>query len=317
MSGANDSSNCESQYQEQLTLQVSYLNFNSYMANNIAAMAMHILLFALLADRIIKIKHRATIYCFWTAVAFNILYCLWNVIGNSVPWMFTYAGSNFYYYPRGLYNAMQAQSLVLLNYYRVASSFTTVMGDRLGIAIFVAVLLVFPLELASQWYIAVRYTITQDWVHTEYFAPLVHLSWVYQLFLDICFCGYSIWIIRGSKSSLPAGAFRSHESKQHKAFAIAHIMRIIIFLGIEVLRAISTTRSPDDDDVSLESLTFWAVHIMMPPFKPYLIVTDMTRVRALTDRWGMNSEPHPEVSGIESTKDSVRTPIYDGDFSYR
>ncbi|KAI8905248.1 hypothetical protein DFJ77DRAFT_479422 [Powellomyces hirtus] len=145
--------------------------------------------------------------------------------------------------------------------------------------------MVLPLELAKSQQIALLYTINGTWQEELYKPHLLVASLAYRFILDLTFCAYSLWIVHQS-----AKAFESTQSgrsqtaiRQDKALFVVYTLRMVLCLAGDTAYIAGMIAAPRDDDISVTGLGLWRIYRLAVPWKPYLLITDMARVRAMSE----------------------------------
>ncbi|KAI8591057.1 hypothetical protein BDZ88DRAFT_487899 [Geranomyces variabilis] len=264
------------------------------------------LLIILLLDRITGLQHKPTKYTFILAVTSSILFELLMVLGSKVPFFFDVTGTYLYYWAAGPLAALSQWSIIHLLYLRVSDALYRTAGRRIAQLCFVLTAVVFPLELAKQWYAAVQWSINETEDAQMYVVWLNWLTAAYRFALDLGFNYYSFRIIYGSgvasSSSTTDSSHRPHRRTrlmdENTAFIVGYIARSVLFLASDIL--FSSNYVTSDMDVTFSTLAVWACSQLLRPIKPYLVCTDMARIRVLSAETTTGSSSSP--SGDHGTK---------------
>ncbi|KAJ3147072.1 hypothetical protein HDU89_005880 [Geranomyces variabilis] len=269
--------------QAALSNQALDLGFQADSINWILSLLLEALLIILLLDRITALRHRPTRITFFLAVTTSILFDLLMTLGSKVPWFFDITGTYLYYWARGPLAALSQWTISHLLYLRVSDALTRTAGRRVAQICFLLTALVFPLELAKQWYGAIKFTMTG----TEDGLYLPALGWftaAYRFALDLGFNFYAFRVIYGSGVATNASNSgpRSRLMSEDSAFIVGYVARTLLFLASDILFVIATTVGDSDYDISFRTLAIWACSQLLGPIKPYLICTDMARIRGLS-----------------------------------
>ncbi|KAI8908867.1 hypothetical protein DFJ77DRAFT_473603 [Powellomyces hirtus] len=256
--------------------------------SGVGSLVLHVLILALLGDRLLKLTHKPTIRAFIVTVTFDMLCSVWNCLGNSpdpnLSWFFSVSGTNVYFYFGGFFAAATDASLSYLTYLRIGASVRTQYGARADYALTTIVCLVLPLEVAKHWYAAVSYTIGEDWSLPLYNRELVIFALAYRTLLDVLLCSYSVWVVhQAATTSHSATSPAGRLMREDKALFTAYSLRVFLFLGIDVVWATAQLAAPDDGDIRFAALALWSINRTVMPWKPYLLITDIGRVRALSE----------------------------------
>ncbi|KAJ3180464.1 hypothetical protein HDU87_001973 [Geranomyces variabilis] len=234
-----------------------------------------------------------------------------NWLRSKVPWFFGDAGTYFYYWARGPLAALSQWTISHLLYLRVSDALTRTAGRREAQICLFLTALVFPLELARQWYGAVRYTMTGS-DDQMYIPAFGWFTAAYRFALDLGFNMYAFRMIYGSgvaasdsSSSSSSHRPRSRLMSEDHAFIVGYIARSLLFLASDILFVVATTVGDSDYDISFPTLTVWACSQVLGPIKPYLICTDMSRIRGLSaDTAAASASPPPASSDTTKVQQS-------------
>ncbi|KAJ3165887.1 hypothetical protein HDU88_003762 [Geranomyces variabilis] len=287
---STDDSDCS----DALAAQAQGITDKLTVVNSIGAIVLHILILSLLSDRLIKLKHPPTRNLFYAGVLCNLLNCLWAVVGNFqdwIPWFFTINGTIVYFWIGGLFAAAAEVCLTALTYLRVSPSIVVHFGitwHRVGMALCAVMI---PLELVMYWHAAVVFMQTEDYVPNLYDDRLIWASFAYRSTLDVLFCGYSIWIVHNASRGQNANTGAS--LREDRALMVAYTFRVTLFLLMDAIWAVATTNASTSGDITFAALTLWSVDRSLMPWKIYLLITDVARVRALSE---------PDSSGSSSSR---------------
>ncbi|KAJ3152208.1 hypothetical protein HDU89_001427 [Geranomyces variabilis] len=291
---------------------------NAITINWTLSLLIEALLIILLLDRITGLQHKPTKYIFILAVTSSILFELLMVLGSKVPFFFDVTGTYLYYWAAGPLAALSQWSIIHLLYLRVSDALYRTAGRRIAKLCLVLTAVVFPLELAKQWYAAVQWSINETENAQMYVVWLNWLTAAYRFALDLGFNYYSFRIIYGSgvassSSSTTDSSHRPHRRTrlmdEDTAFIVGYIARSILFLASDIL--FSSNYVTSDMDVTFSTLALWACSQLLRPIKPYLVCTDMARIRVLSadTTTGASSSP----SGDNGTK--VQSAVAGGSIS--
>ncbi|KAI8910055.1 hypothetical protein DFJ77DRAFT_471813 [Powellomyces hirtus] len=260
-----------------------------------SAVLLHFLIIGILGDRLMGLQHKPTIRWFCAAITFNWLMVLWNVAGNepSIVWFFEYQGSAVHYWVQGFLSANYEGCVSYLSYLRISSSIDARFGrtwDFVGRAIVCGVL---PVELAKQWYEAATFTITEDY-DGLYQMHLIYISIAYRISLDVAICAYSVWIVHEAATGFESMSGGTARVRQDRAVFLAYAFRVLLFMGVDCAYIFMATWGGVIEDISFPGLVVWKIWVLLMPWKAYLLITDMARVRALTEE-DIPNPPPPSV----------------------
>ncbi|KAJ3170645.1 hypothetical protein HDU88_008547 [Geranomyces variabilis] len=282
---------------------------NTVTINWTLSLLIEALLIILLLDRITGLQHKPTKYTFILAVASSILFELLMVLGSTVPFFFDVTGTYLYYWAAGPLAALSQWSIIHMLYLRVSDALYRTAGRRIAQLCLVLTAVVFPLELAKQWYAAVKWSIDETEDAQMYVVWLNWLTAAYRFALDLGFNYYSFRIIYGSgvasssPSSTTDSSHRPHRRTrlmdEDTAFIVGYIARSVLFLASDIL--FSSNYVTSDMDVTFSTLALWACSQLLRPIKPYLICTDMARIRVLSADTTTGA-PSSSPSGDNGTK---------------
>ncbi|KAJ3179797.1 hypothetical protein HDU87_002365 [Geranomyces variabilis] len=276
---------------------------NADAIDSINAMVVNFLLIILLIDRIVAIKHAPTKYIFWLAVLCGNGYHFINILSDEVPWFYDGVGLWVYYYLRGIFSAFFSSCLVLLLYLRIAGSVQRHSGRRWWLVGHGATAIVWFLELFEQLFGIIRMQVTGD-ESNVYPEALMTTTTVVKTSLDVCFSLYTFWIIRAASGG-PSGVSKGRQSlPEHTAFFVGCALRVLLFLGIDAIVLVTTQMKITYDDVRFGSMAIWSIAQLAPICKPYLICTDMARIRALMDEKDHAGEARSSRGGGSTLNDA-------------
>ncbi|KAJ3189329.1 hypothetical protein HDU85_002957 [Gaertneriomyces sp. JEL0708] len=235
------------------------------------------LLLALFAESVSSIKHRETRYGFWAATWMHILLMIIGLICYN-PTVYNSAGAtNFLNILWAFFSAIEhcAISFLLLN--RVVASLRD-MKKWMSHAVYGLVGLVFVFTLMDQLYWAVGYMTDPL---ADYLPAFMYLNSIYMPVLDVFL--FSIILHRLHKNSKILNTSGSTNTRISftTALAIAQFARFLVFLGIEVV-GLAYGIYP-----YITPTTVVLVYTILKPIRPFIIITDMERVKAL-ERAGSN-----------------------------
>ncbi|KAJ3012829.1 hypothetical protein HKX48_006060 [Thoreauomyces humboldtii] len=235
---------------------------------------LHCILLALFSDRLAAIKSKPAVVLFFFAIVADALNWINLAMGNSegIPWFWEVAGTNFYFYVSVVTIVTFHLAVSLLQFWRVKGSLRISFGRSVEVAFHVPFVVQLCLELANQLYGAILYSISLNYDQELYVSGLVWSTLGYRLLLDLSMNVYALSIVY----SAPGG-----RSREDRAFLVAYLGRILVFLAIDVLAAVSAT-SPLD--LTFSSLSVYTLPRVLQPFKPYLLLTDVARVKMIADR---------------------------------
>ncbi|KAJ3178660.1 hypothetical protein HDU87_003483 [Geranomyces variabilis] len=218
----------------------------------------------------------------WIPVVSSILFEILNVVGNAIPWFFTIGGDIIYFYGRAIFASTNQWAVCYLLYLRVSDALKRRFDRKIAMIAFCLTAAVLPLELAKQGYGAILWSVTLDADQPLYLEWLNNLSAAYRSALDLLLSGYSFWVIHTAASGDRSGHHRGRLMREDTAFLVGYATRVLLFVGVDILFVITTCFSSAEDDMSFEGMSLWACAQLMSPIRPYLIVTDMARIRALS-----------------------------------
>ncbi|KAJ3146211.1 hypothetical protein HDU89_006352 [Geranomyces variabilis] len=244
----------------------------------ILACVVTLVFIVLLFDRIIDIQHRPTKTAFWVAIASQIAYDLINIFRDEVSYFYDGVGLWIYYYGRSLFAAVNEFAIIFLLYLRIRDAVRHILGRHwmnvcLSLSIFVL-----PIELLRQLFGVVKLHITGT--GDDLYPPgLIWTTTAYRVALDLAFTLYSFRIIQRA-----SGGDKSNRVRQisDHAFLVGYLFRVLLFLAVDGLFIVVTQMDIPYDDPSFGSLTLWGLAKVLLVIKPFLICTDMARVRALS-----------------------------------
>ncbi|KAJ3175072.1 hypothetical protein HDU87_006469 [Geranomyces variabilis] len=289
----------DSQYA--LLLQAWDYGFKSDGVLSILAMLLHTLFVVLLVDRIVLLKHRPTKIAFWVSIASQNIYNLFNIFSDVVDWWDdTDLGYKVYYYIRAAVLPINQWAIIYLLYLRVRDSLLRV-SPKWRMAALALTHLVLPLEWLKQYYAVVWNEVNDD-AGYPYPTELMVTTTAYRILLDVSFSLYTLWIIHGASSGDKAGQQgRRSKMSEDTAFIVGYALRAILFLALDILFVAVTIMDMSFSDISFRAMTIWACAQALSPIKPYLVVTDMARIRALS--------AEPAASLVDSSHGGARTAV--------
>ncbi|KAI8820781.1 uncharacterized protein EV422DRAFT_530141, partial [Fimicolochytrium jonesii] len=291
-------SNLDEAVKEATQLALSNVGLTIYMSNQIVCFALHAYLLAILGDRILLLKDRATLYVFFAAVAANFLAAFWQYIANTGTWLDEYGEHGYeanvvYYTVRSALAALKTQTVLYLNYRRVEQAASLFLPRWVSRTFRVAVFLQFPITLANELIPTIEYAMRQDNYDSWYNFGLVTLDWAYGMVID-CLIGAFTF------QSLYRIASRSKSGRrEHIYFVLAHCFRVGLFVAYDIISAFASLVT-DFEDSSLRTTALWAIRVI--PVKPYLLITDMARWRAMSSTGEDQEENSGGVHEGHSTK---------------
>ncbi|KAI8816966.1 uncharacterized protein EV422DRAFT_509395 [Fimicolochytrium jonesii] len=280
---------------------------STYFSNSYLQIVLHVYIFALLADRIFSIKHRLTSRVFIAAVAVQIMTSGFNIVGNGNEWFFGWTGSIFFYFVRAVLQTVGQQLVIYLNYLRVAEPLRRLNRPWVRYVFLGIVNLNWLVVGAHEIMPLINYVghgENQDYMFSD---GLLYFSIVYALFIDTLLNGYCMRALYQSPeiSSRKTGPETAHSSSgrgntfkllspsslsrwmrdaissEQLSFFIAFFLRIVLFIAADSIYAVALIRKSDVGDVSMEGLVLWGLGMALRVLKPYLLVTDMARIRVL------------------------------------
>ncbi|KAI8587260.1 hypothetical protein BDZ88DRAFT_425820 [Geranomyces variabilis] len=289
--------------QDALLYQAWDYGFKSDAVTSMIAMLLHTLFIVLLVDRIVLLKHRPTKIAFWVSITSQNVYNLFNIFSDVVDWWESDTGIKVYYYIRAAVLPINQWAIVYLLYLRVRDSLLRA-SPKWRMAALALTHLVLPLELLKQYYAVVWNELNND-AGYPYPTELMVITTAYRILLDVCFSLYSFRIIHAASSGDKAGRQgRRSIMSEDTAFIVGYALRAILFLALDILFVVVTQMDMEFSDLSFRGLTVWACAQALSPIKPYLIVTDMARIRALS--------AEPAQSSVDSSSKGARTAAVSG-----
>ncbi|KAJ3164506.1 hypothetical protein HDU88_005383 [Geranomyces variabilis] len=244
----------------------------------ILACVVTLVFIVLLFDRIIDIQHRPTKIAFWVAVASQIAYDLINIFKDEVSYFYDGVGLWIYYYGRSLFAAVNEFAIIFLLYLRIQDAVRRISGRHWMNVCLSLTIFVLPIELLRQLYGVVKLHITGTGDDLD--PPgLIWTTTAYRVALDLAFTLYSIRIIHHASSGDKSN--RAQQISDH-AFLVGYLFRVLLFLAVDGLFIAVTQMDISYDDPSFSSLTLWGLARVLLVIKPFLICTDMAKVRALS-----------------------------------
>ncbi|KAJ3178647.1 hypothetical protein HDU87_003470 [Geranomyces variabilis] len=186
-----------------------------------------------------------------------------------------------------------------LLYLRVADALTRFGGRPIAMAALAATWAVLASELCKHLTGTIMLTISRDENQTLYYDWMLYAATAYRILLDCAFSLYSFWVIHQASS----GALSPNKKsglREDAAFFIGYAARVLIFLGVDGVTVTAMVISRNYDDNSFEALTLWAVTQLLGPVKPYLICTDMSRIRALSEIGRGDESASGKSSGVKT-----------------
>ncbi|KAJ3161482.1 hypothetical protein HDU86_007264 [Geranomyces michiganensis] len=204
-------------------------------------------------------------------------------ISDEIEWFFPEEGPGIwtYYYIRGICSATFSISIVLLLYLRIADSVKRLSGRGWWMAGYGATAAVWFLEIFKQLFGVIKMHVTGD-DSDVYPEALMTFATAYKTLLDICFSVYSFRIIRAAGSGGPSRKGRRLMTDD-TAFLVAYGFRVFLFIATDIIVLITTQMDIDYADLRFSSMTIWACAQTLGVIKPYIICTDMARIRALSE----------------------------------
>ncbi|KAJ3159586.1 hypothetical protein HDU86_001595 [Geranomyces michiganensis] len=287
--------------------------------NWILCLVLEIILIILLLDRITALQHKLTRNIFILAVTTSILFDLLMAVGTSTAFTTTtttHPGTT-YAWARVPLAAVGQWAVVYLLYLRISD--TLLLGATAArICMLFMTALVFPLEIAAQAYGAVHWEEVQ-----RVDVDLNWLAWLvagYKLLLDTGFNYYAFRVIYSngvcrapsSETADSAGAHSSSSSSSSKSarkdtgFILGFLARTILFLASDILHMVlitvtTTTTAANSSnnkiDTSFPTQTLWACSLLLGIIKPYLICTDVARIRGLSSSSSSSQAAAPFSAG--------------------
>ncbi|KAJ3172173.1 hypothetical protein HDU88_006988 [Geranomyces variabilis] len=283
-----------------LEYQAYDFGYKSDAVTSMIAVLLHTLFIVLLVDRIVLLKHRPTKIAFWVSIASQNVYNLFNICSDVVEWWESDEGIKVYYYIRAAVLPINQWAIVYLLYLRVRDSLLRA-SPKWRMTALALTHLVLPLELLKQYY-AVVWNEVNDNAGYPYPTGLMVTTTAYRVLLDVCFSLYSFRIIHAASSGDKAGRQgRRSIMSEDTAFIVGYALRATLFLALDVLFVVITQMDMAFSDLSFRGLTVWACAQALSPIKPYLIVTDMARIRALS--------AEPAQSSVDSSKGARTTAV--------
>ncbi|KAJ3021909.1 hypothetical protein HKX48_007490 [Thoreauomyces humboldtii] len=184
---------------------------------------------------------------------------------------------------RGVISAVHNTCLVMILYNRIAGPVRRLLGPRADWMCFLAVLVVFPLELTAEWWAMVKFAVDRKTDELLYLPALIYAAPAYRAFIDISFSAFSWSLIRdvSHQSYQPVNTRRL--MSESNAFLLGYSARFFLFITVDIIAATAVVTDPDDSVTTFPVLTLWALLRSSRPTKPYLLLTDMARIRALSD----------------------------------
>ncbi|KAI8917483.1 hypothetical protein DFJ77DRAFT_456551 [Powellomyces hirtus] len=267
----------------------------AYKATQFNALVLHAYMFAMLADRIMAVKDKRTLRVFFATIAVSILGLVHVYLGNTVAWLYTFEGTAFYYLVRAVLYSLQAQLTVYLNYCRIDQALSRTGRPLVAKAFKLAVFLQFPITFASELVPGIRFVSTRIEEDALYNIALVNVDWVYGFLID---CAIGVYTAQALYT------ISAHsQGKDHLHFLIAHCARMALFLAADLIAATANIY-PGNDDLSLTATVLWNIKAL--PIKPYLLITDMARVRAISTAMEETSAGDDTVGDKTGTRNSVK-----------
>ncbi|KAJ3155289.1 hypothetical protein HDU86_004379 [Geranomyces michiganensis] len=304
LSALNASQNFLFTSEDELESQRYDLGYTSDAVYSILTILLHTLFIVLLIDRIALLKHRPTKIAFWVSIAAQNVYNLFNIFSDSVPYWESNAGVRVYYYIRATVLPINQWAIVYLLYLRVRDSLLRT-STVWRMCALVATHMVLPLEWLKQFYAVGVEAVNDDYVY-PYPAALMMTTTAYRILLDVGFSLYSFWMYvyetaggraaartktkwsekicdkagrqQYSRSSSSSSPLMSEDT----AFLVGYASRAVLFLALDVLFVVITEMDMSFSELGFREMTIWACAQALSPIKPYLIVTDMARIRALS-----------------------------------
>ncbi|KAI8817946.1 uncharacterized protein EV422DRAFT_199446 [Fimicolochytrium jonesii] len=265
----------------------------TYISTQFCTILLHVYMLAMLADRVLAVKDRKTKQVFFAAVIANVCNAIHVILGNTVKLYFTVPGSILYYAVRALIFTSQAQLAVYLNFCRIEQALRRTARPRLVQIFTCAVFLQFPITLANEIIPGAKYFNSLVDENAVYNMTMVNVEWVYGFLLDVAIGAYT------AKALYETAAHSN--AKDHLHFIIGHMLRMALFLLYDVLAA-TANNYPGNDDLSLMATVLWALKALY--LKPYLLITDMARVRAIGEAMSDPGQNDNTYAGSTSTKNT-------------
>ncbi|KAI8588820.1 hypothetical protein BDZ88DRAFT_175146 [Geranomyces variabilis] len=275
-------------------------SYDSDSVSFIISLCVEFLFLSLLFDRLIGMTHRPTKVTFWAAVTTSIL---WNVIcllSRKVTWIHeTLDGHLTFFWIRGVLAAFNQFFVIRLLYLRVADALQRFGGRPVVMAALASTWAVLISELCKHLTGTIMLTISRDDDQTLYYDWMLYTATAYRILIDCAFSFYSFWVIHQASSGvIPSNKKRG--LREDVAFLIGYAARVLIFLGVDGVTVTAMVISRNYDDTSFEALTLWAVTQLLGPVKPYLICTDMSRIRALSELGQVDESASGKSSGVKT-----------------
>ncbi|KAI8588806.1 hypothetical protein BDZ88DRAFT_507725 [Geranomyces variabilis] len=245
----------------------------------ILACVVTLVFIVLLFDRVIDIQHRPTKIAFWVAIASQIADDLINIFRDEVSYFHDGVGLWIYHYGHSLFAAVNQFAIIFLLYLRIRDAVRRISGRHWMNVCLSLTIFVLPIELLNQLYGVVKLHITG--IDDDlYPSGLIWTTTAYRVALDLAFTLYSFRIIHrasgGDKSN------RGRHISDHNAFLVGYLFRVLLFLAVDGLFIVVAQMDTSYDDPRFSSLTLWGLEKVLLVIKPFLICTDMARVRALS-----------------------------------
>ncbi|KAJ3019839.1 hypothetical protein HKX48_001714 [Thoreauomyces humboldtii] len=273
---ANITDALTSQYQASQDQQVFNLEANYVCLVGVCAAIIHPMLLVLFIDRVAAIRSKPTLVFFVVAVVAGTLNWINVALGNTeaIPWYFDVPGTSLYFYTSVATIVTWHLSISMIQYWRIKDSLRTAFGRPVQLALFAPFVIQLCLELSNQLYGAILFSVTLDYEQDLYISQMVWATTAYRFFLDLSMSAYALSIVYGASNGF---------SRENKAFFFAYLSRVLLFLGIDVLDALGSTLENGDMDLDFGFLLVWMMPRFLQPFKVYLLLTDITRIRMLLD----------------------------------
>ncbi|KAI8823141.1 uncharacterized protein EV422DRAFT_505167 [Fimicolochytrium jonesii] len=258
---------------------------NQYSAFHAFIPFLHVFALALLLDRFWMLKNRQTQIFFYVSVVSNIAYAIWTVVGYQVLWFWTFEGTALYYIGRALTWTTFQQSVTYLNYLRIADTLERLHAPWVRRISLIFVFAITPLTLINAGEVVVYFIVTKSDSAFQYGQPLRYVAWLYSSAVDIAIGTYIVRMMVANASGVTTATTTSDGKKpllrMHHIYTISTICRILLFLTCEYSFLIAEDIVADY--TSMRSFFKWDMSLGLSVFKPYLLITDMARIRALGD----------------------------------
>ncbi|KAJ3022466.1 hypothetical protein HKX48_006145 [Thoreauomyces humboldtii] len=236
-------------------------SYASDAANFVNAIVLNFLLLSLLSDRLTGLKHKPTAVTFAIAIGTNLCSCVLGITGDMVDSIWdTNTSTIAFLFIRGFFDGINQASNAMLLYLRVADSLRRVLA-------------------------AVNIWVNPDYnPDAQLYVPgLLYAAPAYRALLDIGFSAFS-WNIIRQVSNNSCEPIKTHRKMtEANAFLLGYSARFLLFVGVDAILASTLVLNPDDSVVTFPVLSMWALLRLTVPTKPYLLLTDISRIRALSE----------------------------------